>query len=364
MPRTARLQPSYTASSLALTNSLKEFKMCLLLTATSAKMRDTLLNTEGLIADIYAKNSDGLGAMYATTAGLKVVKTLPKNAEDVRKFIQKLPDDGRELALHFRWRTHGDINLAQCHPYVVSTGTALMHNGILDTGNAADPSKSDTWHFIEDYLKLMSVDALHDPKVTEMIGEFIGQNKFAIMSADGRLTVINKDQGISHDAVWFSNTYAWTPSLLIPTYPKPRPFVQGGSKGWVNPYKSWYNDDEDMDDLHPFDRTTGSITYDVREDVDTAVEEYNTEEMTCLLEEFPLETLRHLFATYDVSEYVNADDNDLTVASTKVRKMLIDNDLRGLMDALEDDLAGVVASRVAETLLYFCTVDCKMEVLS
>jgi hypothetical protein len=58
-------------------------------------------------------------------------------------------------------RTHGDIDLLNCHPYEILNRAEhgldlwLMHNGVLATGNRADITKSDTWHYIQDYLKPM-----------------------------------------------------------------------------------------------------------------------------------------------------------------------------------------------------------------
>ena len=341
--------------------------MCLLLTATSAKMRSTLLNVPGLIEDIYSKNSDGLGAMYATKTGLKVVKTLPKNAADVRKFVESLPNDDRELALHFRWRTHGEINLAQCHPYPVIEGTALMHNGILSTGNKADVTKSDTYHFIADYLANMSADNLHCPKVTEMIGEYIGENKFAIMSADGRLTVINKDQGVAYDGVWYSNTYAWEPSLVIPTYKKRAVYSGFTSSQWsqgISKRDMWAGMD-DGDDLYgasPLDR---SMAYDEEDDdvfqvaecVDQAIYDQDNEELEALIEEFPMETLRHIADNYDVTEYENTNDEDLTPGVVAVRQALCRGDLLDLLERLEDDQAGIMPDRIATCLTWFCMAE-------
>ena len=85
-------------------------------------------------------------------------------------------------------------------------------------GNDNDVEKSDTWHFIHDYLRTLPTDALHDPGLARMLGEFIDNNRFAIMSADGRLTVVNRDQGVETHGIWFSNTYAWRPDTLMPAY--------------------------------------------------------------------------------------------------------------------------------------------------
>lgn len=194
--------------------------MCLLITGSSNKIRQQLLGTPLLIENIYGKNGDGLGIMYASDEGLVVVKGLPAAASGFREMVQALPDDDREVALHARWCTHGLIDLDNCHPYQVSDTTYMMHNGILSTGNDADPTKSDTWHFAKDYLAGLPDDVLHKASFVEMLGEFIGNNKFAIMSADGRLTIVNKQMGLTHDGVWYSNTYAWTQSLLIPNHGK------------------------------------------------------------------------------------------------------------------------------------------------
>ena len=62
--------------------------MCLIITGKSAKIRSTLLETNGLISDIYSSNPDGIGIMYSTTKGLKVVKVLPKSLADATAFIK------------------------------------------------------------------------------------------------------------------------------------------------------------------------------------------------------------------------------------------------------------------------------------
>lgn len=208
--------------------------MCLLFSGTSAKIRSTFLGTPGLIENVYGYNSDGFGFMFPNEGKVETVKGLPKNAGDVRKMFEALPDDDRQLAGHARMRTHGATNLENCHPYEVNGKSWLMHNGILHTGNKADPTKSDTWHFVKDFLATMGDNALHDAGALRMIGEFISNNRFAIMSPDGRLSVVNREQGIEHDGVWYSNTYAWDAGILVPSerkvyqfanYTRSRPLV-------------------------------------------------------------------------------------------------------------------------------------------
>jgi hypothetical protein len=119
-------------------------------------------------------------------------------------------------------RTHGDIDLDNCHPYEVLNRLEhgidlwLMHNGILSTGNKADESKSDTWHYIEDYLKpLLSAnpDFAFHPSFSEIVGDHIGSsNKFILMDNEGRQAVINHGSGVHWAGLWLSNTYAWSAS--------------------------------------------------------------------------------------------------------------------------------------------------------
>ena len=115
-------------------------------------------------------------------------------------------------------RTHGDIDLDNCHPYPILNRLEhgidlwLMHNGILATGNKADESKSDTWHYIEDYLKPMlsaNPDFAFHSSFSEIVGDHIGSsNKFILMDNEGRQTIINQSAGVYWAGLWLSNTYA------------------------------------------------------------------------------------------------------------------------------------------------------------
>ena len=222
--------------------------MCLIITGKSSQVRATLLNTKRMLSDIYTSNSDGIGFMYGTKDGLKVIKHLPKSLADAEACIKRMPTDDREIAIHFRMTTHGDTDLTNCHPYDVVPGyIAMMHNGVLHTGNKADESKSDTWHFIKDYLASPIAehpDMVYNDSFLSMVADFIANNRFVFMNGEGRMSHVNFDQGIEHDGMWFSNTYAWRPSALIPNY------YMGASKGWRGNgygYSAYADDYEDYD---------------------------------------------------------------------------------------------------------------------
>lgn len=191
--------------------------MCLLITQTQ---HSPALSREWL-ADFYDYNSDGVGVMYAQDGALIVEKILPVSADDFVQFYQN-HIAGKNCAFHLRMRTHGDTDLANCHPYEVlnqqdhGVSLWLMHNGILSTGNKADTSKSDTWHYIKDYLRPMlanNPDYAFSPAFADIVGSHIGaSNKFVLMDNHGRQAVVNQTSGVYWAGLWLSNTYAWTAS--------------------------------------------------------------------------------------------------------------------------------------------------------
>lgn len=183
--------------------------MCLLI----HKPADAEMSNE-LILDVYTKNNDGFGIMFAENGKIEVIKTLASPEE-----IIKLYDEhciGRECILHFRMQTHGDVDLDNCHPYRVTDDIWMAHNGVLSCSNPVDPKKSDTWHFIEYILRPIlqsDPEKLFDEDFQDFISSTIGgSNKFGFMCADGRTVILNERSGVHHMGMWLSNTYAWSPS--------------------------------------------------------------------------------------------------------------------------------------------------------
>lgn len=171
--------------------------------------------TDAFLLDVYAKNSDGLGVMYAEDGKLHVYKCLPANGQDFVDFYRKHAAN-RDCMWHARMKTHGDIDMENCHPYSVTEDIWLAHNGVLSTGNDADHTKSDTWHFIKNVLRpALTADPnlMLDPEWVDFMGSVIGSsNKFGILRSDGASCVINRDSGVEFEKSWLSNTYAWSPS--------------------------------------------------------------------------------------------------------------------------------------------------------
>jgi predicted glutamine amidotransferase len=191
--------------------------MCLLITQTKTS---PILSDEWL-KDFFSYNSDGVGVMRSENNELIVEKILPKSAAEFISFYQA-HIAGNDCAFHLRMKTHGHIDLSNCHPYMVLNQAEhgrdlwLMHNGILHTGNSADISMSDTFHYINDYLKPMiakNPDFVFTTQFAELIGDHIGaSNKFVLMDNLGNQQIVNQSEGYYWAGLWLSNTYAWTAS--------------------------------------------------------------------------------------------------------------------------------------------------------
>lgn len=191
--------------------------MCLLVTQLS----NSPALPEVWLKNFHASNSDGVGVMYVEGQSLVIEKCLPKSAEDFVNFYYS-HIAGKDCAFHLRMRTHGATDLENCHPYEVLNAKQhgldlwLMHNGILHTDNAKDTTKSDTWHYIRDYLRPMlahNPEFFITPEFSELIGSHIGSsNKFVLMDNQNRLVTINESAGVYWGGLWLSNTYAWTAS--------------------------------------------------------------------------------------------------------------------------------------------------------
>lgn len=215
--------------------------MCLLFTQVVAD-RKLKLNDDQL-ADMYRSNKDGFGVMFAKDGMLHTNKGIGTVADWIA-FYRKYEDV--DAAFHLRMRTHGHIDLTNCHPYDVygfeegqeyTVPMALMHNGVLRFNNTKDLSKSDTWHYIRDWLRPLLDDQpklMFNATFQKLIADHIGpSNKFCVMDNEGNMAVINRQAGTEWNGMWFSNTYAWSAddNILYPGRPE-RTYTTYGSKGY------------------------------------------------------------------------------------------------------------------------------------
>ena len=158
-----------------------------------------------IMAEAYANNGDGLGWM----AGAEVERIPRVRRKHVKHLTHRLNTALRdvEVAVHFRWRTHGKIDFDNTHPYPLHDGGYLMHNGVLAGGNFYDPDRSDTWHYIA--FDLYGRETHADSAVWDSVERDIGPgNKFLIMDSAHAMRVVNRSAGRTYQGLWLSNTYS------------------------------------------------------------------------------------------------------------------------------------------------------------
>ena len=115
------------------------------------------------------------------------------------------------LLLHFRIATHGNICKGNTHPFPISNlkeelqtvdsvlkdSDCLIHNGILPI-TPSDKAISDSMELCK---RLSRFDSAH--QAMDLLDEFLGSNKIAIMDRYGRVTIWG--DWIDVGGVWFSN---------------------------------------------------------------------------------------------------------------------------------------------------------------
>lgn len=155
-------------------------------------------------------NGDGFGVVFQGKDGsINVEKTfhLPR----VQEIVAKL--QGRPYVMHFRWATHGSVDYNNIHPFEISEGLYMVHNGVLDIP-VIDERYSDTWHFAQ---MLKATILKDDPEGftlehwRDSIASAIGKgNKLAFMRNDGSIVIINRNQGLQLEGKWWSNSNTMT----------------------------------------------------------------------------------------------------------------------------------------------------------
>jgi hypothetical protein len=175
----------------------------------------------------HANNSHGFGYMYydPESQRVKAAKAINLTPDRIVEIVNGLKDFN--ACFHYRFKTHGEISDAQCHPFRVldkekhGVDMFLMHNGVISKSGLKD-GESDTQAFNKNFLKpilkkapeLIKTDAF---KI--LIEDYIGKgSKLCFMFGDGKVIKFNEAQGDTHNECWVSNTYSFKQGHREPKY--------------------------------------------------------------------------------------------------------------------------------------------------
>lgn len=160
-----------------------------------------------VIENSWNNNPDGGGFMYVEGNKLNIVKGLMTLAAFKEAFE---PHKKKLAVLHFRIATHGNTDEQNTHPFAVDNNLGVVHNGIISkVDTSTDKTKSDTWHFVDAFLKAfreVNKSFWLKKQFKVLIEEYIGASKLIFLDSKGNVDIYNESMGTWNSNCWFSNT--------------------------------------------------------------------------------------------------------------------------------------------------------------
>ena len=167
--------------------------------------------TDAELDATFGHNADGLGIAIVPAQGkIEVAKYLPKNALTSREVYREACaqlNPGDHIVAHWRFATHGKVNLANVHPfYVPDSDAVIAHNGVIHGYGSA--TKSDTRDWIDTELVALVREHKIEPK------DYAGSRLAVMWPGYGETTGYVEMLGgweTLRTGLWVSNTYSLEP---------------------------------------------------------------------------------------------------------------------------------------------------------
>jgi hypothetical protein len=187
--------------------------MCLII------YRDTKQKlSEAFLADVYQSNPHGWGMMWRDKSENNVVKV--KTGMEYEDFLANYrpleKDRNQRVVIHFRWATHGEKTVDNCHPFKVIDDVYLMHNGVIDIEipKKDEDKLSDTRVFVRDVLRPI-LKQVQDPTefvrtsaFKHVIDSYCQQHNSRLALMDSQGPVFYGSWFKTTTNIWVSNQYA------------------------------------------------------------------------------------------------------------------------------------------------------------
>ncbi|MGG5812596.1 hypothetical protein [Falsiroseomonas sp. CW058] len=190
--------------------------------------------TEEHLFNCFSNNSDGWGIMYAQDGRVMTLRGMSwAGFADAYKTLGDI-----NLGIHFRIRTHGNIDLRNTHPYKVLSAEEdghdlwLMHNGTIRI-EQEDQTLSDTWHYCQNELRpiLLRAPGLHTEEAFRRhMEERVGYSKLLLLDGEGNFFAVGEHKGKHILGCWFSNDHSHHAPIRSS---KESWSYYGGARGWV-----------------------------------------------------------------------------------------------------------------------------------
>lgn len=194
--------------------------MCMIIDIPSGVVLD-----EAVLERCYKANKDGWGIMWSHGGEIYSVKDT-SSFEDFMDYWQLVPVESNR-AVHFRIRTHGEVDQENCHPFTVlektvdGRGLMMMHNGFINT-EMVDKARSDTWNFVTHELAPLMREA------PSMIDHQLMLNMLQEAVSPSRVLLMNDEGGRYYLGKWH-DVYRCRFSHLGNVYP---PYAASNASNW------------------------------------------------------------------------------------------------------------------------------------
>lgn len=121
--------------------------------------------------------------------------------EEYHKLLATGAHERGPMLLHFRIATAGQVSGPNTHPFKVKGG-AVIHNGYLWNGGRNDVM-SDTRKWAAMLHNRLTADVVAKNKFDLNLAA--GSNRLAFLYDGGEYVIINEDDGVWDEGVWFSH---------------------------------------------------------------------------------------------------------------------------------------------------------------
>ena len=201
----------------------------------------------------WEQNGDGAGFAVTLPDGtLKIEKGFFTFKHFWREYA---PCEALNCLIHFRFATHGEKEIANCHPFALGPDAAMVHNGILSRflPSVLD-TRSDSRLLVEDYLipawiaSGLSVSAFFaQPGMKALVESLIDGNKIALLTPEG-FTIFNERLGEWKEGIWYSAGFP-APFFAYNYGPISRTHYSPGyddDEVWEQAWETWNEEKEDF----------------------------------------------------------------------------------------------------------------------
>lgn len=155
-------------------------------------------------------NGDGIG-VYSIHKNSKATafnlhKFLPNEAAKAKVMITNMNKPAYLLIIHFRLSTSGKKDKVNIHPFEISKGLYLFHNGIISNLNGQSKDFSDTALYAN-FLSLYEPAYLMNPRLNgfkrffELLDSY---NKLVLVNGKDYI-IVNEKAGKWSGGAWYSN---------------------------------------------------------------------------------------------------------------------------------------------------------------